>query len=387
MIGWKRAFTLEGLNLERLLRTAAARGVRLDEVQRRDGRCLTGIVRESDMARLLELSDQSGCRLTPGKRTGGGAVFDRARRRWLLCLGAIIGLAVALMGTQILWQIEIVNGGTYTADIRAALEEMGIRVPMLRAGVETDRIRDTLEWRYPQIAWVECGWRGMSLTIRLVEGVLPSDKGGTSGDCDIVAARDGVVSSIITRAGTPVVRIGETVRKGQVLIKGEERTAQGLTKPVAARGSVYARIWDAAAVRMSLMKMETVYTGQQQTQVTIRCPWFDLWPVEDTCYGQEDMSVREMPLGGFFIPLVLRTETHMQAEISRLPRDTEEVRQEAETAALRKLYEKTGGKESLVDNWVNWSMIEDEILLSVAYGERIVDIAQQERSSVMAAAD
>ena len=94
-----------------------------------------------------------------------------------------------------------------------------------------------------------------------------------------------------------------------------------------------------------------------------------------------------IPLGGLFIPFSIRTETRMETDLRSATRDFQSVLEENERAATQKLLQITGGRDSLVDNWVNWSIIEDEILLSVATGEMMVDIAQQERSSDMAASD
>lgn len=387
MRGFMRIFAVEGLNLERLLRIAGERGIAITGVRRATGRRVTGLVRESELPLLATLAKEGGWRLESGERAGAGHAVDLMRKRWLLTAGVVLAFALILACTQVMWRIEIVDAGAYEADLRIALAEMGVRTPMLREQVEPSVIRDALEWRYPRVAWIECGWRGMTLVIRVVEGVLPQSDGASDGSCDVVAARDGVVSSIVTRAGTPVVAVGDVVRKGQVMIRGEERTSGGEVRPVAARGSVMARVWDGVSVQMSLYETQTIYTGRTQTVWTVASPWFDLWPVEESGYAQQDTAVTELPLGGFFIPLTLRTETRMEAECTRQLRDRDALYEDCARAATLRLYEKVGGKESLVDNWVNWSIIEDEILLSAAIGERIVDIAQQERDSVMAAAE
>ena len=118
---------------------------------------------------------------------------------------------------------------------------------------------------------------------------------------------------------------------------------------------------------------------------TIRTPWFDFWPLKASSFDQYDTAVSEMAFGGIFLPVKLHMEMRMEAEITSLRRDQAELKADANAAALRKLHEKLGPNESLIDIWGNCSMIENETLLSVATGEMLAEIGMQAIESGMAA--
>ncbi len=383
---WPMEFTVEGLNIERFVRQAGKQGVSFTGMHRRGPRRLTALVREDDLPALQEMAIRGGWRIKTGRRRGAGKAADWLHRRWLLA-GMIVIAGIALTAaSQVMWQVEITGAGTYEAEIRQALLEMGVTTPMLRRNVELGRLREALEWRYPRIAWFECGWRGTTLVVRPVEGVLPRNE--TSSEIgDVVAARDAIVQRVVTRAGTAVVSPGEFVRKGDVLIKGEERTGNGEVKPVSAEGNVTGRVWEGASVQMSCAEVQTTYTGSEQTVWTVRTPWFDLWALPDCDYDCYDISVSEQEVCGIFLPMKLYAETRMEAVQKREMRDIEQVRAEAEQAARRKLHEKIADEESLIDIWGNCSMIDSENVLSLAIGELLVDIGRQRPSSDMAAPD
>ena len=382
---WQVAFTVEGLNLERFIRQAGEAGVHLTGLRRPSRKRLTALVQEDQLPLLQPLAQQGGWTLRRGGRRGLGRGLQWVRARWLFCGGITAALIALLLATQVIWRIDIVDAGAYAADIRTALTEMGVETPMLRRSVDLGALRDALEWRYPRIAWFECGWRGSTLVIRPEEGVLPRRDGVSDGSCDVVATRDGVVHTIVTRAGTPVVKPGDIVRAGEVLIKGEERTSDGGVKPVAARGSVTARVWVGASVRMPAYETVTTYTGREETVWTVRTPWFDLWPMREADFAQYDTSVSQTQICGIFLPAILRVETRMEAEITRQKRNMDDLEAQANEAAVRKLHEKIPAEESLIDIWGNCSMIDDENVLSVAIGEILVEIGMQQRSSGMAA--
>ncbi len=382
---WPIAFTVEGLNIERFVRRAGEQGVRLTGMKRPAARKLHALVREDQLPALRELALQGGWKLTAGSRKGAGHAADWLKGRWLLVCAVLIGGIALFAATRIVWQIQVTDAGSYEADIRSALTEWGVSAPMLRRQVDIGQLRDDLEWRYPRIAWFECGWRGSALVIRPVEGNLPRTDTDAEGPCDVTAVRDGVVHTVVTRAGTPVVQPGDLVRAGDVLIKGEERTAEGHVRPVSARGSVTARVWKGAAVTIPSEEIETHYTGRTETAWTLRTPWFDLWPMGECAFSQYDTAVTETRLSSFLIPMTLRFEQRMEAEYTRIPRDPKEMEQSGRDAAVRKLRENLSPEESLIDIWGNCSMIEDGNLWSVAIGEMLVEIGQQVPSTGMAA--
>ena len=382
-----RRIRIEGLNLSRFLHLAAQQGVLLKDVQRDGSRRLRAVAQERSIGVLQGIAEDGGWQFACEDRIGlAGKSLDAAHRRAALLMAAVL-LAVMCWGvTQCVWQIRVEGAGAYEAEVWAALKEMGVRVPMLRRSVDLSALKEKLEWRYPQVAWIECGWRGMGLSIRMTEGMLAT-RGEEAEVCDVIASTDGIVSSIVTRAGTPVVNPGDVVRKGQVLIRGEERTSAGQIRPVAASGSVWARVWVQAAVQTPMRMVETIPTGKETEVHVVVSPWFPLWAVSESSYEHEDVHIKETPLGGFFFPLKIRTEFRIETDLRSVKADERSVIEEGDAAARRLLNEKAGGGDSLVDIWVNWSIIEDEILLSVATGEMLVDIAQQAHSSGMAATE
>lgn len=377
---WLRAFTAEGLNIERLIRQAGERDIILTGLRRSGGRRVSGYAAEDDLAALAALAEAGGWRFEVGARRGAGRVLDAVRRRWPLAVGCLMVATGLFAASRLIWRVELVNAGVYGADLRGYLTELGVRPLTPKQSVDLAHLRDSLEWRYPEVAWIECGFRGMTLTVTVVDGVAPGDALTHLGSGDVVAARDGIVDSVITLVGTPLVQAGEIVRKGQTLIAGEERTSAGGTRPVSARGKVYARVWDGASVRVPLTETETTYTGRRQEVAVAACPWFDLGRAEDSGFDQQDVSVRVRPLGGLFLPFTVRLETRMEAVFSTRPRDPEQARAEAAEAALRRLREKAGPDNDFLTKWVDYSMMNDEELWAVAVGESIRDIALPARA-------
>lgn len=156
---WPVVVRVEGLNLNRFVRTAGEAGIRLTQVRRLSLRRLKALVREEELPALTDIAVQGGWQLHAGERKGSGRVLAWLSKRWLLSAGAAAALIALAAASRVMWRIEVVDGGSYTADIQSALQELNISAPMLRCQVDIGQLREALEWRYPRIAWIECGWR------------------------------------------------------------------------------------------------------------------------------------------------------------------------------------------------------------------------------------
>lgn len=167
---WLIAVTVDGVNLPRFLRRAGEMGLLLTGVRIR-GKHLSAFAREDDVMTLRMMAENGGWRFSVGNRQGTGRLMTWIRHRLALLSALMLGIGALIGASQVMWRVEIENAGIYAADLPEYLQALGITPPMRKSDVHQGQLRDLLEWRYPETAWVECGWRGMTLLIRVVDGV------------------------------------------------------------------------------------------------------------------------------------------------------------------------------------------------------------------------
>ena len=273
------------------------------------------------------------------------------------------------------WQIRIEGAGVYEGDLHGYLGERGIRVGTLKSKVDVKQLCRDLEWRYPQTAWVQADWRGRTLVIRLVEGV-PAPQVASYGEAgDVVADRGGIILSVEPQAGTALVKPGDIVTPGQILIKGEEKRGTEETIWVKARGHVWARVWDRVAVELPMTLNLSEATGRSATVWEIDLPGKSFSFAEEPSYDLMDIHSQMVPIGGCWWPVWLKQSVYEEVTLRQELRPEEEVKAEAGLIAMRLLREKVGLGDELVDKWVDYCMIDGGKLAAYATAERRVDIA------------
>lgn len=371
---WQVGFRVSGLGAEKLLNEIRKQNISLFKAERQADRSLLLCCAPRDYARIRALGEEKGFSVSNAEKLGLYGVFSGLLRRPGLLAGLGVSLALLLYSMGFIWQIRVENAGAYRGEVLMFLEEAQISPGLRRKDISPLEIQEQLEWRLPQVKWVRVKYDGVALVIRLEEGVPPPgvETEGEAGD--VVAQADGLLTRLTVYAGTPAAEAGDYVRKGQVLIRGEERGKNGKSIPVRARGEAIARLWIASAAKSPLTEQASFPTGREYERRVIQTPLFSFSFQDPPAYLTYDLEIEEHALGGTFVPLILQKEKYLEAAMEIRARDMEEAKAEAARLALISLQKKIQNYE-MVDKWIEFSMIKGDTVVATATAEIRRDIA------------
>ncbi len=144
----------------------------------------------------------------------------RYRKRKLFFMGIILAISIIYGLTRFIWQIDIAGNVSVTDDVLYEyLQENNIYHGMRRSAVDCDAICKKIRLDFNEIIWVSTSLEGTHLEITVREGSNPGSQTEESTDHpDIIANVDGTIFAMITRAGMPQVNIGDSVKKGDILV-------------------------------------------------------------------------------------------------------------------------------------------------------------------------
>lgn len=371
-----RNYELRGLGVERMLERLRQEGIVLYNVRRMDAHTLRFSCAHHQAKQTEALITSLGFSLRALAPSGASRILCRLRKActlWLLALCALFALSLSL---RFVWRISIVHAGIYAGEVRTFLKEEGISPGILKSRVDTTRLSDRLLSRLPDIAWVRVRFSGQTLRIEITQGVPmpPLESEGKAGD--IVAACDGVIDRIDVFAGTAAVRPGDTVRAGEVLIRGTERGKNGSPVAIRARGLVTARVWKSAAVELPAAEYISTPTGRSAYRIVIASPWLRFCDAASPDFLTADFDKHAVTIGGAWLPFWLERETYTEVSLEEKPRDVTLLQSEAGALAMQKLLLQCGGSHEMIDKWLDYSMIEGENILATATAELLVDIGR-----------
>lgn len=176
-----------------------------------------------------------------------------------LCVGALLGFLLFVLSSLVVWRVEVIGNEKLEEEaIVSFLEEVGVGVGAFTPGIDSTKAKTALLLRYPELSFVSLYVRGTTLSIEVRESERrPPIADSETGFANQVAAFDAVIERISVKAGRGVVSVGETVRKGDLLISGLYESATGI-RAVYAKGEILGRIGQKIEIKQPYTVQEKI---------------------------------------------------------------------------------------------------------------------------------
>ncbi len=310
---------IEGPLLERLMQMALKKGAVFAQVRRLGPRIITVAADPGSAKVLMELCERYDLDCRTLHRGGWTATLDLLRARWTFFPAlALCGLICALCLSRI-WLINVEFTGPRpdlgnSARILESLEAAGVHPGMSAAQLDTSLLQAQLMADTGDYSFIGVRRQGIRLLVEASPEVPAPQLYAINHARDLVASRDGVVESIVVHSGEAVVKPGDTVRAGQLLIRGEEAKSQEETTPVAALGEVVARCWYEGYAEGALKEKVERRTGNSGVETRLKLLNFSLPITKGPEFARSESEVEYLPVGGLFLPLEVERTTSYETQ-------------------------------------------------------------------------
>ena len=212
---------IEGLCAARLLRRITESGVRVSDVRRTGGTSVRLTIPARRFKTLHTLRRGLPVRIRIVAKRGLPFRLLKLRTRPVLWLGTVLLFSAMLILSKRIWVIRIAETNTVNPEeILAALDERGIRPGAYLSGPILITAANDLSAQIREASWIGLDREGVMLKVNVQEALPESAKRPSDVPCDIVAEKDGVITSIAVMRGQARVKVGDRVKKGDVLISG-----------------------------------------------------------------------------------------------------------------------------------------------------------------------
>ena len=365
---------VSGFSVERFVNMAAYRGVYLWDISPA-GTAVRMKASKDGRGILEECAKKTGCQFRVCGEKGLPGYLKRYQKRKILAAGVFFFIIGLYALSSFIWEVRVTgNERLTTEELLVACEEMGLKPGALRMRVNTEEITDYLAEKFADIAWVSVHITGTNAQVRLVEAIPKPQMMDRNTPCDIVASKDGLIQSIAVETGTPKVKAGDVVEKGDLLISSEVSIAAGEEQLgvewVRARGKVYGKLWHQLEEELPLEYTTKEYTGKimNDHSIVLHDSVLNILQpkTEDSLYDVTTEYEKILAIGDYKLGASIKKEIFREYNEIPQTRTVDQAKTELEELINQKARALEGEDGEILDIVIEYEEFEDKVKAKAA---------------------
>lgn len=213
-------------------------------------------------------------------RSGLPFFISKIKRRKGLLVGSCFCIALLYLLLSFIWGYEVTGNERFKEDyIIALVQQYGLLPGAKIDSFDYDQIQEQFVMDHQDFSWVSIKPQGTTIQIKVKEKLAGQEEDTTP--ADLVAKADGTITELLVYKGTPVVKRGQQVKKGQIIIGGWDYAQwgrddfgmyvpEGEPYPIRAKGVIRGEVAHPVVGLCNLEETVLVDTENQSRQFALR---------------------------------------------------------------------------------------------------------------------
>lgn len=364
---------VEGYFIERFINMCRNKNILLWNIKRKNSSFIICKIGIKEFKKIRDIAKKTKCKITITSKKGIPFIFEKYKKRkiFLLMMCIISGLLFVL--SQFVWNIEVkITGDALNEDeIINSLNENGLYIGEKKSSIDVKEIINNVRLKREDISWIGIEIKGTNAIVEVVEAEEKPEVVDENDYCSIVSDKPGKILKVIANNGTAMVKPGDIVKEGSLLIAGWIEGKYTGTRLVRADGKIDALVWytETASVKLNEKKIEKTGNTEKKYALNINNFRINLYKKlsnfekYDTIYTAKKIKI----FSNFYIPVELIECNNFEIKEENVNYSEEEAKAEAKRRAEEKLNDKVKDKENIRNVTVNYTVEEDEVKAEVTY--------------------
>lgn len=382
ILGFVR-ISVEGYFVERFINLCVSKKILLWRTKREKSTLLKANISISDFRKLSYIAKQAKCRVKLEEKKGLPFIFNKYRKRKIFFILLFIIMVGIISLSNFIWNIQIEgNSKISTEELLQTLKEEGLDIGKLKGSINTREIINRMRLDRNDLAWIGIEIKGTNAVVRVVEADLKPDIIPEDEYCNIIATKPGIIVKVNARNGTPVVKEGDVIREGTILVAGWLEGKYTGTRYVHANGEVKAKVWYSQTEIVPLKEVKNERTQKEENKYSVKINNFQInfyktlskFEKYDTIVENKKIKL----FSDFYLPLEIVQRTNYELSEVEEIHTKDEAKNIAIQRAKEKLEEQIEDKESILNTYINYKEDENQIEAQVIY-EVLEEIGTKEK--------
>ena len=216
---------ISGNSVERFINLCANKHIHLWNIITND-KSYEANIQLKDFKKLKPIVRKTRTKVVITERVGFPFFIAKYRFRRLFFSGIILCIILVFYLSTKIWNISLYGNLLYSNEnILGFLKENEIYAGIDKADINCFDLAGKIRNEFDNIIWVSVSVHGSDLVIHMKENNNSGNDYSRNNvrltsAYDIIADQDCMITSIVTRSGVPKVKVGDSVKKGDILVSG-----------------------------------------------------------------------------------------------------------------------------------------------------------------------
>ena len=373
---------VEGYFIERFINICNSKKIFLWNMKRKYSTIIKVNIGIRDFKRIKEIANKTKCRVKIQRKRGIPFILHKYKKRKIFIIFFILLIIAVITLSNFIWNIEVIgNNKISTEEIIKNLADDNFKVGTSKINLNTKNIIDKIRLKRDDLAWIGIEIKGTNAIVKIVEADLKPDIIKEEEYCNIVATKDAMIIKINAQNGTAVVKEGDIVTKGTVLIQGWLEGQFTGIRYVHANGEVQAKVWYSQKVKVALKQTQKIKTGKEENKYSVKINNFEINLQKGVPkfqnYDTIETSKKLKLFSDFYLPIEINQKTYQEYEKQEIIYSLEKAKELGIAQADESLKEQIEGKQ-VTNRRINVEPIDENIEVEVIY-EVLENIGTKEK--------
>ncbi len=374
---------VEGYSIEKFMNLCNSEKIFLWNLKRLKTTIMKVNVSIKDFKRLKTIAKKTKCRIKICNKKGLPFFFNRYKKRKIFIILFLIVIIGIWALSNFIWNIEIIGTDKIAKEeIQQLLDENNFKPGKCKIGLSTKEIINQIRLQRDDIAWVGIEISGTNAIVKIVEADLKPDIIPEEEYCNIVATKEAMITKVSALNGTPVVKEGDIVKKGSILIGGWLEGKYTGMRYVHANGEVQAKVWYSDKVKIPLKQTKKELTGNEENKYSVKINNFQINLSKKVSKFKNYDTIEETKklrlFSDFYLPIEIQKTTYKEYENQEVSYSLDEAKQIGINQITQKLDEQIENKDSIKDKKIQENHTDEYVEVEVIY-EVLENIATKEK--------
>ena len=362
---------IEGYYIEQFINICNNKQIDLWNIKKENSIKVYASVCITDFKKLKQICKKTKCKIKIQSKKGLPFIIKKYKKRKFFFIFLLLIILTIIILSNFIWNIEIESDADIPKEeILELAQSEGLEIGKRKGAIDSKAVINKIRLERDDISWVGIEIDGTNATIKLVKADEKPEIINDDEYCNIVADKNAMILKVSAQNGTPLVKEGDIVTNGDVIVAGWMEGKYTGKQYVHAQAEIQAKVWYTTIEKVYLQETKKVETGEAKSSYSVKINNFQINLPKSLPKFQKYDTIEENKklklFSNFYLPFELVKYTYKEYKEEQVVHSIEEAKQIGIDRAKESLQEKIDGKE-ILDKQVKVRTEKDYIEVEVTY--------------------